>query len=86
MAKSNAPNKRQQQLRALLVNIQLLAFDAEAASQSALLRAALEAQGTPIGPVDTLIAGTALAAGGTLVTRNTRVFSRVEGLQVVDWY
>ena len=33
-----------------------------------------------------LIAGTALASGGTLVTHNTREFRRVRGLSVEDWY
>jgi tRNA(fMet)-specific endonuclease VapC len=46
----------------------------------------LERQGQPIGPFDGLIAGTALAEKATLVTHNTREFSRVQGLQVVDWF
>jgi tRNA(fMet)-specific endonuclease VapC len=36
--------------------------------------------------MDTLIAGTALAAGAVLVSRNVQEFRRVPGLQVVDWY
>jgi tRNA(fMet)-specific endonuclease VapC len=32
-----------------------------------------------------LIAGQALVRGLTLVTANTREFSRVEGLKIVDW-
>jgi tRNA(fMet)-specific endonuclease VapC len=36
--------------------------------------------------LDTLIAATALASGGTLVTHNTREFRRVRGLGVEDWY
>jgi tRNA(fMet)-specific endonuclease VapC len=47
---------------------------------------ALEARGLPIGPLDVLIAGTALAHGATLVTRNLREFSRVEGLKLENWY
>lgn len=45
----------------------------------------LSAAGTPIGAYDTLIAGHALARGLTLVTNNTREFSRVPGLQVENW-
>ena len=37
-------------------------------------------------PIDTLIAGTAIAARATLVTRNIREFSKAEGLLVEDWY
>ena len=56
--------------------------DAEVAGQ---IRAALKIAGTPIGAYDTLIAGQALARGLTLVTANTREFSRVDGLQLADW-
>jgi len=49
------------------------------------IRAGLEARGTPIGPIDTLIAGHALAMGVTLVTGNTREFGRVEGLTLENW-
>lgn len=56
--------------------------DAEIAGQ---IRAFLKAAGTPIGAYDTLIAGQALARGLTLVTANTREFSRVEGLKLADW-
>ena len=43
-------------------------------------------KGDAIGPVDTLIAGSALAHHATLVTRNVREFARVPGLDVVNWY
>ena len=56
--------------------------DAEFAGE---LRATLRAAGTPIGAYDTLIAGQALVRGLTLVTANTREFSRVDGLKLVDW-
>ena len=46
----------------------------------------LEAAGTPIGPHDTLIAATALRHQGTLITRNVREFSRVPGLQLLNWH
>lgn len=56
--------------------------DAELAGQ---IRATLRAAGTPIGAYDVLIAGQALARGLSLVTANTREFSRVDGLKLVDW-
>lgn len=52
---------------------------------TARLRAALKARGQPIGAIDALIAGQALARGWTLVTSNVREFSRVEGLEIQDW-
>jgi len=46
----------------------------------------LDTKGQPIGPYDVLIAGTALAGKGVLVTHNTSEFERVKGLQIEDWY
>jgi tRNA(fMet)-specific endonuclease VapC len=41
--------------------------------------------GLVIGPMDLLIAGTAVSRGAVLVTRNTKEFSRVKGLRLADW-
>lgn len=60
-------------------------FDDSAAEHYGRLRAQLERAGTPIGPNDLLIASIALANDLTLVTHNTREFSRVPGLQLDDW-
>lgn len=73
-------------LAQLLRPMQLLPFDSECAAQAARIRVTLEAEGTPIGPHDTLIAATALRHQATLVTRNTREFSRVPGLQCLNWH
>jgi tRNA(fMet)-specific endonuclease VapC len=45
----------------------------------------LERRGSPIGPLDTLIAAHALSLHWPLVTNNTREFRRVAGLKVMDW-
>ena len=60
-------------------------FDDHAADEYGRLRAQLARQGTPIGPNDLMIASIALAHRATLVTHNTREFSRVPSLPVVDW-
>lgn len=70
----------------LLQPMQLLPFDSDCAAHAARIRAELEAAGTPIGPHDTLIAATALRHQATLVTRNSREFSRVPGLQCLNWH
>nr|WP_233258286.1 PIN domain-containing protein [[Phormidium] sp. ETS-05] len=49
------------------------------------IRSQLESQGTPIGSYDLQIAAIALAHNLTLVTHNSREFSRVEGLRWEDW-
>ena len=77
--------KNKQTLDSLLQLLQRPAFDDNAASEYGTLRATLESRGTPIGPLDTLIAGHALALQATLVTNNVREFSRVPGLTVEDW-
>ena len=64
---------------------EVLAFDPEDAAEAAKIRAHLAESGTPIGPYDALIAGQARARGLTVVTHNTREFTRVPGLQVEDW-
>lgn len=86
IAKSSSPEKRTEQLSELTSVVQVLPFQREEARVAADIRAALEKQGTPIGPYDTLIAGTALAHGAVLVSRNTREFERIGNLRVEDWY
>ncbi len=86
IAKSTDPAKRRGQLDPLLEAVTLLPFGVEEARAAAAIRARLERGGTPIGPMDTLIAGTAVAHRGVLVTRNTREFGRVPGLAIEDWY
>lgn len=73
-------------LAQLLRPMPLLPFDNECASHAARIRAALEAVGTPIGSHDTLIAAMAIRYQATLVTRNVREVSRVEGLQWLNWH
>lgn len=82
----DAVNPRMAALAQLLRPMQSLPFDSECAAHAARIRTDLEAAGTPIGPHDTLIAATALRHQATLVTRNSREFSRVPGLQWVNWH
>lgn len=72
-------------LEQFLAPLELADFDRSAAAAYGPLRAALEAAGTPIGPLDTQIAAHALALGVTLVTNNTREFARVAGLRLANW-
>lgn len=63
----------------------ILPWDKTAVDATTVIKAALAAAGTPIGPNDTAIAGHAIAAGAILVTNNTREFERVAGLMLEDW-
>ena len=67
------------------IAFEVVPFDAADARAAGEVRAKLEAIGRPIGPLDTLIAGQALARGLILVTANTQEFVRVEGLHCEDW-
>jgi len=84
-----AASKRQghnsAKLDRFLLEFQVLPFDREAARRYGPLRASLQAQGTPIGPMDFLIAAHALASAAILVTNYTREFRRVPGLPVENW-
>ena len=51
-----------------------------------LLKAELEAAGTPLADADLLIAATALEHGMTLVTGNTKHFARIPGLELENWF
>lgn len=85
-AMSSHPSRRRAQLDALLGAVTVLPLDASAARLAAEIESALRRTGLPIGPMDTLIAGVALANGAVLVTHNTREFRRVCGLRLADWY
>lgn len=85
VAKSQAQEKNQIALSLFLSPIAILDFDNAAAEEYGRVRADLEKKGTPIGPMDMLIAAHAKAAGLTLVTNNTREFARVDGLLIEDW-
>jgi tRNA(fMet)-specific endonuclease VapC len=83
--KSKDPAYTGQLTRNLLAPYRIVPFDDAAAERYASIRAKLEQQGTRIGPNDLLIAATALSLQATLVTRNVKEFSRVEGLPIETW-
>jgi tRNA(fMet)-specific endonuclease VapC len=74
-----------QKLRRFFAPLKSFPFDDSVAERAALIRSELELQGTPIGPMDTLIAATALEHEATLVTHNIREFSRISTLRWEDW-
>lgn len=81
--KDSAPLKRQVEL--VLGRLRILPFGFEEAAVYGTVRCELERDGTPIGALDQLIAAQALTLGCTVVTENTREFSRVKGLRVENW-
>ena len=83
--KSQARDRNRLALTMFLSNISIIPFDESVAMEYGRVRAALEKNGTPIGPLDTQIAAHAKSLGMTLVTNNTREFERVKGLMIEDW-
>ena len=68
-----------------LVPLTILDCDQGAAAVYGSIRSSLEARGTPIGPMDLLIAAQAMSHGLILVTNNEKEFSRVDGLGIENW-
>lgn len=85
VAKSKKVEQNRAALDEFLLLFEIPAFDALAAESYGGVRADLERKGTPIGPLDLLIASHALSLRAAVVTNNIREFSRVDGLRVEDW-
>lgn len=83
--KSQHPQRSLEKQQQFVDHFVSLPFDDKAAEIYGQIRAELERVGTPIGPNDLMIAAIAVANDVTLVTHNTREFSRVKGLKFEDW-
>ena len=85
VSKSAFPERNREALRMFTIPLEVAPFDDASAEHYGRIRCTLEAAGTPIGPLDTLIAAHALALNAVAVTNNTREFVKVAGLRVEDW-
>ena len=85
VAKSQHLERNQAALDEFVLPLEIANFDRETARVYGRIRATLEKKGTPIGSLDIVIGAHALSLGVTLATNNTREFSRIKGLSVVDW-
>lgn len=70
----------------ILSQLRVLPVDDEVALRAGDVLADLAGQGLPIGIEDVLIGTTALVHGLTVVTRNIKHFSRIDGLSVESWW
>ena len=84
-AKSSSPIKTLRLVENFLRPLAIAEFISADAIAYSQVRTKLERAGTPIGPLDTLIAGQAVARKLTLVSNNEREFRRVHGLRVENW-
>ncbi len=65
--------------------LEIAPFDEPAAGSYGAVRAALESAGAPTGAMDMLTGAHTLSLGVTLITNNTREFSRIKRLKTADW-
>ena len=85
VARSARPAVQRDLLMRFCAPLAILPFDGAAAEAYGHVRAMLGRAGTPIGPLDTLIASHARSLGMTVITNNEREFRRVPGLLVENW-
>lgn len=83
--KSQARARALDTIAQLVQMIQPCALPMAAAEHYGHIRATLQQLGQSIGNNDLWLAAHALAEGWTLVTNNTREFTRVPGLRVENW-
>lgn len=83
--KSSRPEQNRNALLAFLSPLEILAFDEMAVLHYGEIRAYLEKTGKIIGAMDVLIAAYARSISLTLVTNNTKEFSRVPNLRLENW-
>jgi len=85
VAKSQYPERNKIALLEFLIPFAILDFDEGAAAHYGTIRDSLESRGTPIGPMDLLIAAQVVSNNLILVTGNVKEFNRVKGLSIENW-
>jgi tRNA(fMet)-specific endonuclease VapC len=78
-------SQRRAVIKAFLATVAVLDWTPKIALVYAPLRSKLKSLGTPLEDHDTMIAAHALALDATLVTNNTRHFSRIANLRMENW-
>jgi tRNA(fMet)-specific endonuclease VapC len=79
------PETNRQRLLEFVAPLEILDYPSDAAQAYGRLRAALSKKGLGIGSLDLLIAAHAIYLGVTLVTNNTKEFSRIANLKIENW-
>lgn len=85
LLRSASESSDRQVLREFIALVATLPIDAAVAAEAGKIRFELSGAGTPIGPLDTFVAATARHHGLTVVTGNTREYSRVAELNTTNW-
>lgn len=83
-----APRRRKTEaakVESFLNALHEIPFSDQTAEHAARIRGELESAGQPVGPMDLLIAATAMEANLKLVTGNQKEFSRIKHLHLENW-
>ncbi|GAB1450076.1 type II toxin-antitoxin system VapC family toxin [Draconibacterium sp.] len=83
--KSSNPEKNKEALDRFVTPLEIFEFGNDQTAIYGKIRAELERKGTPIGPLDTLIASHAVSLDLILVTNNEREFQRIPELRIENW-
>ncbi|QDM16690.1 type II toxin-antitoxin system VapC family toxin [Tardiphaga sp. vice352] len=85
LAKRGYPEALSERVRQFLLRVDVLPWDHDVAKTYGDLRAACEAKGVTLAPLDMMIAAHAAAVDATLVTRD-KAFARIpQSLRIEDW-
>lgn len=86
VAKSALKEQNAERVRRLLLyTVDPVPFEEMDAEVAGTVRMQLRRKGTPIGSYDVLVAAHAISRNATLVTADKTEFSRVDGLNWIDW-
>lgn len=85
VAKSNRKKENSAKLKEFLMPFEIIPYTETMSDIYAEIRAKCTKSGSIVGPNDLLIAAIVIANNGTLATRNSKEFSRVDGLKLVKW-
>ncbi len=72
-------------VKGFLQNLKILPFDENSADIFAQIKSHLQKNGTPIADLDLMITSICVANQATLITNNTKHFSRIENLDLENW-
>ncbi len=82
LVQSSKPELERKKILQVLSRVLILPLDASSAERGGEIDGLLTKAGQQIEPVDSMIAGIALAKGETVLTRNVKHFSRIAGLRI----
>jgi tRNA(fMet)-specific endonuclease VapC len=83
--KSDKLSSNLAKVRTIENTFEIIPSGKESAENFGMLKASLEKSGTRLDDFDLIIASCALAHNLTLVTNNSKHFSRIEGLKITNW-